>query len=609
MHKPPPYPADEEERLRALRRYRILDTEPELQFERITNIAQRRFNVPLAFVGFMDQHRLFLKAPCDPPFRNVRRENTFCAYTILDEDPLVVLDAQKDERFIKNPFVVGDMSIRFYAGVPLVSSSGYRIGTFCLVDMKPRSNFSDKEKQDLTDLASIVSDHLEMRLIVGDVHDEIETRRAAEAKAHKLAYQDALTGLPNRAHLQKITAEGLPFVPQGVLAVFAADLDDFKTVNDTFGHHIGDELLRRTADSIKAQLGERAFVVRMSGDEFVAILDGRNRESLWRIATDIVEKSAGPLPVAGRMISNGLSIGVAFSEGVDVDLDALVRSADLALCTAKKSGRRKAVAFDERMAIETRRLTNLRHDLIGAVKDEAMTVLFQPIHRARDRSIVGVEALARWRHARIGSVSPTEFITLAEEGGHIIKLGDHILRSALVAARGWEGLSYVSVNLSPVQFRLDNLVSKVAAALAEAELPANRLQLEVTESVLVDDCPAAKRQIEALLKIGVRVALDDFGTGYSSLNYLAELPFTKVKIDRSFVKELRKDHRRHAIIRHIVALARGLDMSVTAEGVETEDDAVLLSAAGCTSLQGFYFGAAMPASEISKRLNAERSAA
>jgi diguanylate cyclase (GGDEF)-like protein len=609
MHQPPPFPLDEEERLRALRRYRILDTEPEPQFDRIVDIAKRRFDVPIALVAFMDSGRNFLKARGDLPMSESPRELSFCGHTILDDEILFVGDATKDCRFVENPLVIGEFNIRFYAGAPLIASSGHRIGTICVFDTRPRQSFSDEDRRDLKDLALIVTDFLEMRLIIGDVHDEIEIRRAAEARAHELAYHDVLTGLPNRAHLQKIASEGLPFSRQGVLAVFAADLDEFKTVNDTFGHHAGDELLRRTATAIKARLGQRAFVARMSGDEFVAVLDGESRETVQDVASDIVEATARPGVLAGRMISNGVSIGVAFADGDRGDIDMLLRNADLALCAAKKSGRRRAVVFDEKLAIETRRTANLKHDLITAVKDHAIKVFFQPIHRARDRSMVGVEALARWSHPQIGPVSPAEFITLAEEGGQILELGDYILRATLRAAVDWNEISYVSVNLSPVQFRLDDLVPNVAAILADARFPARRLQLEITESVLFDDCIGAKRQIEALSEIGVRVALDDFGTGYSGLNYLADLPFTKVKIDRSFVKGMRYDRKRHAIIRHIVAMARGLDMTVTAEGVETEDDAVLLSAAGCTSLQGFYFGEAMPAVGIGARLSSGRPAA
>lgn len=600
----PPFPIDEEERLEALRRYRIVDTEPEPHFDRIAEIARRRFGVPMSFIGFVDEERLVFKARCDIPVKEIPRAVSFCQYAILDDDLLVVLDTKKDARFANNPYVVGGLNVRFYAGAPLVAQSGQRVGTICLIDTQPRESFSDEDRRDLADIAAVISDHLEMRLIVGDVHDEIEIRRAAEAKAHQLAFHDVLTGLPNRAFLQTVVADGLPFARDGVLVALAADLDDFKAVNDTFGHYAGDELLRRTANMIETMLGERAFVARISGDEFIALIDGDSVEAVQALAIEIVEKTATPFLLAGRMISNGVSLGVAFADSPAVDIDALLRNADLALCAAKRSGRRQAVIFDEKMATETRRLAVLKDALINAIKERSTEVFFQPIHAAQNGRMIGVEALLRWNHPGLGWIGPNEFIPLAEESGLIIELGDSILRTSLEAARHWQDI-FVSVNLSPVQFRLRDLAAGITTMLADMQFPASRLQLEVTEGVLLDDFEGAKRQIEALTAIGVRVVLDDFGKGYSSLNYLADLPFKKVKIDHSFVTGARRDPKRHAIIKHIVALARALDMDVTAEGVETEDDAGLLTAAGCTSLQGFYFGSAVPAPSIDQRLKVD----
>ena len=264
--------------------------------------------------------------------------------------------------------------------------------------------------------------------------------------------------------------------------------------------------------------------------------------------------------------------------------------------------------FDENLADKMRRHARLALDLALAVREKAIEVFFQPIHQAPDGPMIGVEALARWNHPALGPISPTEFIPLAEESGDILELGEWILRTSLRAARAW-GDIFVSVNLSPLQFRLAELASTVASILSETRFPAARLQLEVTESVLLHDLDTAKRRIEELHDIGVGVALDDFGTGYSSLNYLADLPFDKIKIDRSLVRDAGRDDRRHAIIRHIVALARELDMHVTAEGVETEEEAILLTAAGCTSLQGYYFGRPMPAREVRERLKRKRAAA
>lgn len=601
MYRAPPYPLDEAQRLEALRRYRIVDTEPEPQFDRIVDVAKRRFGVPIALVAFVDSGRNFFKARCNLSMSEAPRDMSFCGHAILSDDVLVVKDATTDERFAENPSVVGDFNLRFYAGAPLITSFGYRVGTVCLLDTKPRQSFDEEDVRDLQDLASIVCDHLEMRLIVGDVHDEIETRQAAEAEAYRIAYQDVLTGLPNRALVQKVILEGLPFPPQGVLAGLAVNLDDFKGINDTFGAHAGDELLRRMADIIRATLGARTFAARVNGDEFVMLLDGESHQAVQAIAEEIAEKIATPFVLAGRTVSNSVSIGVAFADTNAQDIETLLKNADLALREAKQSGRGRIATFDENLAGQMRRHARLALDLAFAVREKTIEVFFQPIHQAPDGPMIAVEALARWNHPELGPISPTEFIPIAEESGDILELGEWILRTSLRAARAW-GNIFVSVNLSPLQFKLAGLAPIVTSILNETKFPAARLQLEVTESVLLHDLDSAARRIEELHDIGVGVALDDFGTGYSSLNYLADLPFDKIKIDRSLVKGACRDDRRHAIIRHIAALARELDMSITAEGVETEEEAILLTSAGCTSLQGYYFGRPMPAREVRERL-------
>ncbi len=374
MYHAPPYPLDEAQRLEALRRYRIVDTEPEPQFDRIADMAKRRFGVPIVLVAFMDSHRNFFKARCNLPMSEAPRDISFCGYTILSDDVLVVKDATTDERFAENPFVVGDFHLRFYAGAPLITSFGYRVGTVCLLDTKPRQSFSEEDVRDLQDLASIVSDHLEMRLIVGDVHDEIETRRAAEAEAHRIAYQDVLTGLPNRAQLQKVILEGLPFPPQGVMAAFVANIDDFKGVNETLGHRAGDELLRRMADIIKTTLGDRAFVARVNGDEFVALLDGESRQAVQAITEKIAEKTAAPIVLAGRAVSISVSIGVAFADTDAQDIEALLKNAELALRDAKQSGRGRTTTFDQNMAVEMLRRAGLARDLALAIREKARSV-------------------------------------------------------------------------------------------------------------------------------------------------------------------------------------------------------------------------------------------
>ena len=601
MHRPPPHPMDEDERLAALRKYRILDTDPEPQFDRIAAIAKRQFNAKIALVAFMDSDRNFLKARGDLPMTESPRDISFCGHTILDDDVLVVEDTTQDPRFAENPLVKSDPKLRFYAGAPLITPTGHRIGTVCVFDVEPRHDFGEAEKAKLKDLAAIVTDHLEMRLIVGNVHDEIETRRHAEAKALEVARHDPLTGLPNRTFLQKVIAEGPPFAVSGVLAALCMDIDQFKAVNDTLGQRAGDELLKRTAETLTRVAGERGFVARSSGDEFVVLLDGESQESVIATAESLVEAMKEPLVARGHTVSSGLSIGVAFADAPDASIGVLVKCAGLALEEAKRSGRRRAVAFDAVMAASARRRRRIELELSAAMLRDEITIDYQAIHRATDGAMNGAEALARWRHRELGLVSPMEFIAVAEETGQILELGERILRTALRDARRWPDI-YVSVNLSPVQFRLSDLAAHVGTILAESDFPPRRLQLEVTEGVLLHDVDAARAQIEALRRLGIRVALDDFGIGFSSLSYLRSLPFDKVKIDRAFVSGLTVDPVNHAIVRCIVTLARELNMRVTAEGVETEEEATLLRVAGCDSFQGFHFGRPMPAAEIEARL-------
>ena len=268
---------DEEARLEALRKYRILDTGPEPQFDRVTEIARRQFGVPIALVAFMDSDRNFLKARCELPISESPRDISFCGHTILDDKVLVVNDTTEDARFAENPLVTGDMALRFYAGAPLTTPSGHRIGTVCLFDTKPHDEFDAAKQEQLADLASIVVDHLEMRYIVGNVHDEIETRRAAEAEAWQAARTDSLTGLPNRMRLSEIAGSELPFAVQGRLAAFYVDIDGFKAVNDGLGHQAGDAILRTVAAKLTDRMGDAAFVARASGDEFIVLFSSSTR--------------------------------------------------------------------------------------------------------------------------------------------------------------------------------------------------------------------------------------------------------------------------------------------------------------------------------------------
>ncbi len=363
MHKPPPHPMDEEERLAALRRYRILDTDPEPQFDRIAEIAKRQFEAPIALVSFMDSDRNFLKAHGDLPYTESPRDISLCGHTILDDAVMVVEDTTKDPRFAENPLVEGDPRLRFYAGAPLITPSGQRIGTVCVFDVKPRDDFTDADKAKLKDLAAIVADHLEMRRIVGNVHDEIETRRQAEARALELAYKDTLTGLENRTSLLKKLAEGWPFPVTGVLGVLHADVDFFKIVNDALGHKVGDALLKRLGENIAEIAGEKAFVSRSSGDEFVVLVERESRERIMDMARSMVEATRQPQVFHGHSVASGMSIGVAFDEGPSPDMEATLLNADIALEEAKRGGGRRVVAFTSELAKSATRRRRMEVDL------------------------------------------------------------------------------------------------------------------------------------------------------------------------------------------------------------------------------------------------------
>ena len=588
---------DETERLEVLRQYSILDTAPEASFDRITEIAGRQFDAPIALVTFVDEARAVFKARSGMPTTEAPRDNAFCTHAIQSDDPLVITDTTRDARFADNPLVTGDMQLRFYAGAPLITPSGHRIGAVCVMDTRPRPDFAGREAQQLKDLASIVTDHLEMRRVVGDVRTEVETRRAAEAEARHLSLHDPLTGLANRAYLKQIVTEGFPFEVNGCLAAISVDLDQFKSVNDALGHQGGDQFILRTAQTLREIIGDRSFISRVSGDEFVALLVRPSIADIERVGQQLVESIGEPLSYQGAQISIGLSAGIATAEDSNMSLSQTVHNSDLALYQAKRAGRRRCVTFTREMALNAERRRRLEQDLGGALARGEISIVHQPIVRSSDRQIIGIEALARWQHPELGAISPLEFVGVAEETGQILPLGRYILETAIRQTRDWDDMT-LSVNLSPVQFRLPDLVGQVRSILDDAGFPARRLQLEVTETVLLHDVDAARKQMHALSGLGVGTALDDFGTGYSSLSYLQSLPFDKVKIDRSFVSGVSVDPTNFAIVQYIIGLARELQMGVTAEGIELEEEAELLGRAGCTTLQGYLFGRPMPAAEI-----------
>ena len=445
---------------------------------------------------------------------------------------------------------------------------------------------------------------------VATLEDITERRRSDERIAH-LAHYDALTDLPNRALFREQLEQALRRVQRGEqLAVLYIDIDEFKSVNDTLGHSVGDELLKAVADRLRGCLRKTDLVARLGGDEFAIIQTGLKRPAdTTELVTRIYEAIRAPYECVGHLLTTDASIGIALAPEDGTDLDQLLKNADLAMYGAKADGRRTYRFFEPGMDARVKALRTLELDLRQAITDGGFEIHYQPLVNLRDNKVTGCEALLRWRHPKLGMISPAEFIPVAEDTGLINQLGEWVLTTACAEAATWPDHIRVAVNVSPVQFRSQTLALKVAAALAASGLPANRLELEITEAVLIRDDEAALALMHQLRKLGVRIALDDFGTGYSSLSYLQRFPFDKIKIDRCFIKDIAEPDGSPSIVQAVVNIAAERNMTTTAEGVETEQQLEILRKLGCTEMQGYLFSPAIPAAEIPQLFLSSRARA
>jgi diguanylate cyclase (GGDEF)-like protein len=431
-------------------------------------------------------------------------------------------------------------------------------------------------------------------------HEDITDRRLAEQRITRLAHYDALTGLPNRTLFhQWLTQELADILPGQHVAVLYIDIDEFKSVNDTLGHQIGDELLKSVALTLSECVGAGGFVARLGGDEFAIVQTAvKSTDEVTDLVARVFDSIRAPFDCLGHQLASDASIGIALAPQHGVDLDRILRNADLAMYAAKSAGRRTHRFFEAEMDAKAKARRQLESDLRHAISAGALEVHYQPCISLRDDTITGCEALVRWRHPKRGIISPAEFIPIAEDTGLINQLGEWVLNTACADAAKWPDDIRLAVNVSPVQFKSGTFALKVMTALAASELPANRLELEITEAVLIRDDEAALDILHQLRDIGVRIALDDFGTGYSSLSYLQRFPFDKIKIDRSFVNDVADPDGSSSIVQAVVGLATAKNMETTAEGVETETQRQLLRTLGCTEMQGYLFSAAKPIAEI-----------
>ena len=431
-------------------------------------------------------------------------------------------------------------------------------------------------------------------------HEDITARRQAEARVAYLASHDSLTDLPNRTLFHAQLEIALAGVTRGgSLAVHSIDLDRFKDVNDTLGHPVGDALLQEVAKRLQAGLRDGDLVARLGGDEFAVIQMNIDRpEASSDLAQRLIQSVAVPYLIESHHIVIGASIGVTIAPADGVDVDQLLKNADMALYRAKSQGRGTFSFFEQEMDIRLQARRLLEKDLRGALGAGEFEVHYQPLFNIAAGRISGFEALLRWHHPTRGMVPPDEFIPLAEETGLIVQIGDWVLRQACAEAAHWPPAIKVAVNLSPVQFKSRGLLESVLGAVASGGLSPDRLELEITETVLLEVGDTTVATLHKLRSLGIHIALDDFGTGYSSLSYLRSFPFDKIKIDRSFTRNLSSGADASAIVRTVTRLAKDLGMSTTAEGVETQDDLDFLREIGCTEIQGYLISAAAPAHAV-----------
>ena len=574
-------PDPEQLRLTALQHYAILDTPSEPQFDHLVEMAARFFDMPMALISFIAEDRQWFKANHGFPFAEVLRCESFCAVTIARHSVMVIPDATLDEALRSYPVVLGEPYIRSYAGAPLVTPDGQKIGTFCVLGTEPRE-FTTKEQGLLEAFAEMAMAELKRRLDLQNLN--------------QMAMNDALTGLPNRVQFRKqlIDACQRADVSREKVVVGLLDLDRFKLINDTFGHAAGDAVLQYVARQLKEATATGDVVARISGDEFALLLtDVRSVEDITRVTQRLEDSFIVPFLIGDQEVFVHWSLGLSVYPDDTRELDTLLGHADTAMFRVKRAGGGHTAfqrAEDGRSTLQVERLAALHR----AFERDEFRLYFQPKVDAESRAVIAHEALIRWVRPS-GIVSPLDFIPLAETSGLIVPLGRWVLRQAVDALKTGR-LQEVCVNVSALEFRQPDFAGHVRWVLEDSGVHPHRLWLELTESSLLE--PRFVSVLHELKALGVRTALDDFGNGYSSLMALVNLPIQMVKLDRSFTAEIGKGtpeaERALDVLCGIVKLATAYGLPTVAEGVETHEQAALLTQAGCAHLQGYLFGRPHP---------------
>jgi diguanylate cyclase (GGDEF)-like protein len=442
-----------------------------------------------------------------------------------------------------------------------------------------------------------------------ELRETSAAREAAENQVYELAYVDHTTGLYNRRYLaERLDELRHSDEPLGLLLI---DLDHFKKVNDLYGHDTGDALLRVVAQIIRRAAPEAACCARLGGDEFAILLRGEESLSdrLAAISRQILAEVGSPLPVGATVASISASVGISEVERRCGGAEWLLHRADIAMYEAKRLGRNRLVWFDAQMEIDLNRRNALEAEIRNGLAEHQFVPYYQPLINLDSGEVKGFEVLARWNHPSRGVLEPAEFIPIAEGNGSIAGLSLAVMKEALVDARDWPAHLIIAVNVSPIQFKNPLLAQQIIKLLTETGFPPHRLELEITESTLLEDQELALTTVETLKNYGVKISLDDFGTGYASLTQLRTLPFDRIKIDKSFIASLLSDRQSHAIVSAIANLGRNLGLPITAEGVETEGVQGRLQQLGCSDAQGWLFGKPVPCAAVRQLLEIDPPAA
>jgi diguanylate cyclase (GGDEF)-like protein len=521
------------------------------------------------------------------------------------------LDARKIDE-IGATYVIGGLKLvpADYAAtysVPIADALGTSLGKLIWTSRAPGDiGYADVRRQ-VVQAICLVGLFFVVLLIIGWMTGR--RLKTEETNAREEAHRDRLSGLLNRDGL-RVSVDALVAAAkqtQDNVLLLYLDLDGFKEVNDSYGHGTGDQLIRAVAAGLKVLIPDGAVLARIGGDEFAIAFTSRDGDaSALQLSEHILDFLAEPLEIGRRVVVIGASIGIAVSAGGGVDREELVRRADLAMYKAKEAGRARMTLYDPAMDADREERNALELDLRMAIEGGQLTLAYQPLVDAVTSDMVGVEALVRWNRPGHGPVSPEVFIPVAETSGLIEALGLFVLRKACETAKEWPELR-VAVNVSPGQFRNPAFTDYVRHVLRHTEIEAKRVTLEVTEGYMIQNPKRTRQAIEQLKTLGVRIALDDFGSGFSSIGYLRQFGFDRIKIDRSLVKDIEESDSQREMLKATVALARSLDIPVTAEGIETPEQASAVRQFGCDTLQGFFFGRPMPAEDITELLLGARA--